>query len=195
MHVLRSILFPLLLPSFDAIRLELLREHHDSLLAGHYSIAKTYELLSCKYYFPGMLSFIKSYVSTCDLCSRRKAPHHAKHGELSPLPVPSGPWKSVSCDLITDLPPSNGFDSVLVFVDRFTKMSHFTPCLKSTDTPEFTSMFLKHVIRLHGISNSLVSDRGSIFTSHFWKSLSAFMNMKQKLSTALNPQRIVKLRK
>ena len=67
-------------------------------------------------------------------------------------------------------------------------MSHFTPCLKSTDAPEFASMFLKHVIRLHGIPDSLVSDHGSIFTSHFWKSLSALMNMKQKLSTAFHPQ-------
>ena len=175
-------------PQDDAIRLELLQQHHDSPLAGHFGIAKTHELLSRNYYFPGMLSFVKSYVSTCDLCSRGKAPRHAKHGELSPLPVPSGPWKSVSCDFITDLPPSNGFDSVLVFVDRFTKMSHFTPCLKSTDAPEFASMFLKHVIRLHGIPDSVVSDRGSIFTSHFWKSLSALMNMKQRLSTAFHPQ-------
>ena len=175
-------------PQDDAIRLELLQQHHDSPLAGHFGIAKTHELLSRNYYFPGMLSFVKSYVSTCDLCSRGKAPRHAKHGELSPLPVPSGPWKSVSCDFITDLPPSNGFDSILVFVDRFTKMSHFTPCLKSTDAPEFASMFLKHVLRLHGIPDSVVSDRGSIFTSHFWKSLSSMLDMKQKLSTAFHPQ-------
>src|SRR5438552_13661007 len=69
-------------------------------------------------YFPGMLSFVKYYVSTYHLCSHGKAPpRHAKHAALSPLPVPSSPWKSISCDFITDLLPSNGFDSVLVFVD------------------------------------------------------------------------------
>src|SRR5437762_9975206 len=94
------------IPQDDAIRLELLQEHHDSPLAGHFGIAKTHELLSRNYYFPGMLSFVKSYISTCDLCSRGKAPHHAKHGELSPLPVPSVPWKSVCCDFFTDLLPS-----------------------------------------------------------------------------------------
>src|SRR5204862_1136890 len=99
------------IPQDDAIRLELLWEHHNSLLARHYGIAKTYELLSRNYYFPGMLSFIKSYISTCDLCSCRNAPRHAKCGELSPLPVPSGPWKSISCDFITDLPPSNGWSN------------------------------------------------------------------------------------
>jgi hypothetical protein len=140
-----------------------------------------------------MLSYVKSYVSTCDLCSRGKAPRHAKHGELAPLPVPSGPWKSVSCDFVVELPPSRTpdgqtFDSILVYVDRFTKMAHFVPCLKSTDAPVFADMFLKHVIRLHGIPESLVSDRGSIFTSHFWKSLSSLMNVKPRLSTAFHPQ-------
>src|SRR5437762_7421274 len=181
------------IPQDDAIRLELLQQHHDSPLAGHFGITKTHELLSRNYYFPGMLSFVKSYISTCDLCSRGKAPHHAKHGELSPLPVPSGPWKSVSCDFIIDLPlsktsDSQTYDSILVFVDRFTKMTHFVPCLKSTDAAEFANMFLNHVIRLHGIPGSLVSDRGSIFTSHFWSSLSSLMGLKRRLSTAFHPQ-------
>ena len=180
-------------PQDESIRLELLQEHHDSALAGHYGVDKTYELLSRNYWFPGMLSYAKSYVTTCDLCSRGKAPRHAKHGELSPLPVPSGPWKSVTCDFIVDLPlskTSDGqtYDSILVFVDRFTKMTHFVPCLKSTDAAEFANMFLNHVIRLHGIPGSLVSDRGSIFTSHFWSSLSSLMGLKRRLSTAFHPQ-------
>src|SRR5439155_1862172 len=58
------------IPQDDAIRLELLQQHHDSPLTGHFCIPKTHELLSRNYYFPGMLSFVKSYVSTCDLYSR-----------------------------------------------------------------------------------------------------------------------------
>src|SRR5438045_9095346 len=122
-----------------------------------------------------MHAHIQSYVTTCELCSRSKSSRHLKHGELAPLPVPTGPWKSISCDFIVDLPLSNGFDSILVFVDRFTKMSHFIPCLKSTDAPAFARMFLDNVVRLHGISQSLVSVRASIFTSHFWSSLSTIM--------------------
>jgi len=104
------------------------------------------------------------------------------------LPAPSGPWKSVSCDFIVDLPSSNGYDSVLVFVDRFMKMCHLIACLKTTDAPEFARLLLDNVIRLHGIPEAIVSDRGSIFTSHFWKSLASMMNMKRRLSTAFHPQ-------
>src|SRR5204862_7314389 len=64
----------------------------------------------------------------------------------------------------------------------------FSPCLISADALEIASMFLKHVTRLHSIADSVVSDRVSIFTSQFWKSLSALMNMKQRLSTAFHPQ-------
>ena len=105
-----------------------------------------------------------------------------------PLPVPTGPWKSVSCDFIVELPPSNGFDSVLVFVDRFTKMVHFAPCTKSTDAPGFARIFLDHVVKLHGLPESLVSDRGSVFTSRFWRSLAKTMGVNPKLSTAYHPQ-------
>src|SRR5271155_187191 len=135
-----------------------------------------------------MHAFVKSYVATCDSCSRGKAPRHLQYGELAPLPALSGPWKSISCDFITDLPPSNGYDSLFVFIDRFTKMCHLVRCLKTTDAPEFARLFLDNVIRLHGIPESLVSDRGSIFTSHFWNSLASMMDLKRRLSTAFHPQ-------
>ena len=135
-----------------------------------------------------MYTYVKKYVSTCDLCSHGKMPRHPKHGELAPLPAPPGPWKGISCDLIVDLPESNGYDSVLVFIDRLTKMSHLIPCNKTTSAPEFTRMFLDHIIHLHGIPDSIVSDRGSIFTSQFWKALSKSLDLKQRLSTSFHPQ-------
>jgi len=172
----------------DSLRLQLLQQHHDSPLAGHFGIAKTVELLSRNYYFPGMQSYVKRYVSSCDVCSRGKAPRHQKHGELAPLPVPDGPWKGITCDFIVDLPPSNGYDSILVFVDRLTKMAHYTPCRKTASAPEFAMMFIENVVRLHGIPESLVSDRGSIFTSQFWKSLAKLLGVEPRLSTAFHPQ-------
>jgi hypothetical protein len=175
-------------PQVDPICLTLLKQHHDDPLASHFSTKKTLELLSRNYYFPGMSKYVNSYVTTCDTCSRAKPPRHRMHGELAPLPVPSGPWKGISCDFIVDLPKSNGFDSLLVFVNWFTKMCHLIPCLKTATAHDFAKMFLDHVIRLHGIPESLVSDRGGIFTSKFWKSLSHMMGIKQRLSTSFHPQ-------
>ena len=176
------------IPPVDSLRVMLLKQYHDDPLAGHFGAKKTCELLSRNYYFPGMSAYVNSYVTTCDTCARAKPPRHRRHGELAPLPVPSGPWKGITCDFIVDLPMSNGFDSLLVFVDRFTKMSHLVPCLKTATAHDFAKMFLDHVVRLHGIPESLVSDRGSIFTSKFWKSLSRMMGTRQRLSTSFHPQ-------
>jgi len=172
----------------ESLRLEILRSHHDDPLAGHSGIARTLDLLSRNYWFPSMSSYVKDYVSTCDSCSRGKSSRHLKHGELSPLPIPSGPWKGITCDFVVDLPVSHGFDSLLVFVDRFTKMTHLVPCNKTADAPEFAKMFLDSVVRLHGLPDSLVSDRGSIFTSHFWKSLASLLGVQGRLSTSFHPQ-------
>ena len=154
-------------PDDNSLRLELLRQHYDDPLAGHFGFLKTFELLSRNYWFPRMHTYVKFYVATCDSCSRGKPSRHLQHGELALLPAPSGPRKSISCDFVTDLPLSNGYDSLLVFIDRFTKMCHLVPCLKTTDTTEFARLFLDNVIRLHGIPDSIVSDRGSIFTVSF----------------------------
>ena len=67
-------------------------------------------------------------------------------------------------------------------------MCHLVPCLKTTDATKFAHLFLDNVIRLHGIPDSIVSDHGSIFTSHFWKSLASMMDLKCRLSTAFHPQ-------
>jgi len=107
---------------------------------------------------------------------------------LASLPVPTSLWKGLSCDFITDLPVSNGKDSILVFVDRMTKMSHFIPCLKSTSAPEFARLFISYIVKLHGLPDSIVSDRGSIFTSNFWSTLTTILKIDPRKSTAFHPQ-------
>jgi len=105
-------------PANDTIKLEILRSCHDSRAAGHLGQEKTLELVSRDYYWPQMRRFINEYVRTCDTCARNKAPQHRRHGELHPLPIPDGPWESVSMDFIVELPPSQGYDTIFVCVSR-----------------------------------------------------------------------------
>ena len=172
----------------ELLRMDILREHHDAPLAGHCGAARTLELISRNYWFPGINAFVRDYIASCHLCQQAKAPRHLRHGELTPLPVPDSPWKGLSCDFITDLPVSNSMDSILVFVDRMTKMGHFIPCLKSTTAPEFAKLFMSYIVKLHGLPDSIVSDRGSIFTSHFWSTLASILKIDPRKSTAFHPQ-------
>ena len=93
---------------------------------------------------------------------------HAPFGLLSPLPIPTRPWLSVSLDWITDLPPSHYHDAVLVVVDRLTKQAIFIPTTKSMAALDVAPLFVQHVVRVHGLPETLVSDRDPVFTSHFW---------------------------
>ena len=172
----------------ETLRMDMLREHHDAPLAGHCGIARTLELITRNYWFPGINSFVKDYVNSCFLCQQAKIPRHLRHGELASLLVPTTPWKGLTCDLITDLPVSCGMDSILVFVDRMTKMSHFIPCSKTLNALEFAKLFVSHIVRLHGLPDTIVSDRGSIFTSHFWSTLSSILGIDARKSTSFHPQ-------
>jgi len=91
-------------------------------------------------------------------------------------------------DFIKPLPLSNGYDSILIIVDRKTKMAIFEPCKITMKTPKLALLFLKAVIAKHGTPLEVISDRGSKFTSAFWKQVMAALGSERKLSTAGHPQ-------
>ncbi|MBW0508835.1 hypothetical protein O181_048550 [Austropuccinia psidii MF-1] len=104
-----------------------------------------------------MNQFIKDYVSSCQQCSRNKNIHHRKFGLLKPLQIPSGPWNSLSMDLITQFPLSNNFDSILVAVDRFSKMEIFIPTYGAITSLELARIFISHVFSKHGLPQLKIS--------------------------------------
>ena len=169
-------------------RTRVLQECHDDPLAGHFGVGKTLELISRGYWWPQPWKFVKEFIKTCDTCARSKAVHHRPYGLLQPLPIPRRPWASISMDFITDLPRVGAYDSVLVMVDRFTKMAHFAPCAKTISGDETTTLFLKEVVRLHGLPDDITSDRGPQFVSNFWRQLLQTFGTSLNLSSAHHPQ-------
>jgi hypothetical protein len=132
-----------------------------------------------------MPTAVKKYVQTCDSCQRMKASNQKAAGALQPLPIPDRNWESVSMDLIVDLPvTARGHDSVIVFVDRLSKMTHFAPCSKSISIVDLATIFVK----LHGFQKSLVLDRDPKFTSQFLTDLCKLFGTKLRMSTAFHPQ-------
>ena len=89
-------------------------------------------------------------------------------GLLQPLPIPEGAWQDISMDFI-GLPKSEGYDVILVIVDRFTKSAHFIPIKHPFTAPTIARAVFDNVVKLHGMPKTIVSDRDKIFTSTFWK--------------------------
>jgi hypothetical protein len=173
-------------------RSELLRCHHDDPVAGHFGFSRTFELLSRKYFWFGMRADVKRYVNTCAVCQRTKVKRHLPYGELSIFPLPSRPWQEIIMDFITGLPPSkhNGavYDSILVVVDRFTKMVRYIHVTKTIDAPALAEIFVQKIFKDFGAPAGITTDRGTQFTSNFWSTFCFLLGVRRRLSTAFRPQ-------
>ena len=105
------------------------------------------------------------------------------------LPIPSQPWDDVSIDFVLGLPRTQrGHGSILVVIDRFLKMAHFTPYFKRSDATHIANMFFKEVVRLCGFPRSSVSDRDTRFVGHFWRTLWKKMGANLGFSSSYQPQ-------
>ena len=79
-------------------------------------------------------------------------------------------------------------DSVWVIVNRLTKSAHFLPVKTTYSADQYDDLYVSEIVRLHGVPKSIISDRGSVFTSNFWKRLQRAMGSRLKFSTAFHPQ-------
>jgi IS30 family transposase len=91
-------------------------------------------------------------------------------------------------DFIEGLPVSDGANTILVVVDRLTKYAHFLPLHHPYTVASVSKVFIDHVVKLHGVPSSIISDRDKIFTSAFWKELIKAMGTKLHYSMAYHPQ-------
>ena len=176
----------------ETIKTELISRHHNDPLAGHFGIDKTRELVGRKYYWPSMRKDVENYVRGCDVCLASKAVRQKPYGDLQSMLVPTHRWKDLSIDFVTGLPlsadwKSDSYNSILVIVDRLTKMVHYEPVKVTIDAPGLAEVIIDVVVRHHGLPDSIISDRGAIFTSKFWSSLCYFLGIKRRLSTAFHP--------
>jgi hypothetical protein len=132
---------------------------------------------------------IAQYVARCDTCQRTKAKHQKPVGLLQPLLVPEWKWEEIGMDFVTGLPQTQkGNDSIWVIIDHLTKVAHFIPVKTTFGGATLARIYLKEIVRLHGIPRKIVSDRGTQFTSKFWMSLQQAMDTKLDFSTAYHPQ-------
>ena len=172
---------------------EVLWSNHDDPLVGHFRYARTLELIRRKYYWPHMAKEIKVYTKSCTACQQAKPTRHKPYRELQSLQQPWGPYTNILMDFIVQLPPSKcwskAYNSILVVMDWYTKMACYITVRSDIDTPRLAAVFVqKFILAGPGIPDSIVSDRGSVFTLTFWSAVCYHLKVCRRLSTAFHPQ-------
>ena len=147
----------------EIIRTELISRHHNNPLASHFGIEKTQELVVWKYYWPTLRHDIDNYVKGCNVCLALKAVQHKLYGDLQSLPIPTHCWKDLSMDFVTDLPilmdwKRDSYNSILIIVDRLTKMVHYKPVKVTIDAPGLAEVIINIVVRHHGLLDSIITN-------------------------------------
>jgi hypothetical protein len=179
----------MVLPKDDKLRTEILEEAHKTQYTVHPGSTKMYQDLKKIYWWSGMKRDIAEYVARCATCQQVKAKHQQPAGPLQPLSIPEWKWDQIAMDFVVGLPrvPS-GQDAIWVIVDRLTKSAHFVPYNMNDSMQKMAELYIREIVRLHGVPVSITSDQDPRFTSKFWRGLQEAMGTKLNFSTAYHPQ-------
>ncbi|KAJ9541425.1 hypothetical protein OSB04_027931 [Centaurea solstitialis] len=176
-------------PFAGGARQTLLEEAHKSRFSIHPGATKMYRDLRVDYWWPGMKREVARYVESCLTCLKVKAEHQRPHGKMQPLEIPEWKWENITMDLITKLPKTpRKFDAIWVILDRLTKSAHFLAIRESFTSEQLAELYVKEVVKRHGVPVSIISDRDTRFTSRFWERFHADMGTRLHFSTAYHPQ-------
>jgi hypothetical protein len=179
----------IVVPKNDEVHQQNLDEAHLSRYSIHPRSTKMYHDLKQQYWWMKMNIEIARYVARCDTCRHVKAIHMKTACRLQSLPIPTWKWEDISMDFIVGLPRTvKGFGSIWVIIDRLTKIAHFLPVKVKYPVIAYAELYIARILSLHGVPNTIVSDRGPQFVSKFWEELHKSLGTKLLHSSAYHPQ-------
>ncbi|GJT16655.1 retrotransposable element Tf2 [Tanacetum coccineum] len=156
--------------------------------SGHSSIKTTTHKLCNLFYWRKIRRQVKQLVKECDVYHIYKSDLAAYPGLLQPLSIPATIWSSISMDFVEGLLKSQGKTVIFVVVDRLKKYAYFVAFAHPFTAINVAQVFLENIYKLHGLPNTIVSDRDKIFLSTFWKELFKLLQVNLHMSTAYHPQ-------
>ena len=112
---------------------------------------------------------VASFVAKCMICQQVKVEHQRPLGLLRPLEIPEWKWDKITMDFVMGLPMTFGkHNAIWVIVDLLTKFAHFILIKTDFSLAKLSKLYIREVVKLHGIPSSIVSDRDPRFTYRFW---------------------------
>jgi hypothetical protein len=179
----------LVVPKKEALKKKILDEAHMLRYSIHPGSTKMYHDLRQQFCWTRLKHEIARYVSECDTFQKVKADYMRPRGLLQSLSIPEWKWDDISMDFIVGLPlTTRKFDSIWVIVDRLSKSTHFIPVHTHYDARRYVEIYIAHVLCLHEVPKTIISDRGLHFVARFWEQLHASLGTHLIHSLAYYPQ-------
>ena len=135
-----------------------------------------------------MSAEVHKFCATCGTCQMSKTNNKPSAAWLHSLPIPLFPWQSTGMDFLGPFPDVDGFNYVWVVICRLTCMVHLIACKVTNTATDLAAIYVREIVRLHGVPESIVSDRDSKFTSRFWREVHRLLGTNLLMSTAFHPQ-------
>jgi len=165
---------------------EVVYQNHDLIFASHPGQKRTFETICLRYWWPGMREGVNEYVKQCDGCQTRKQGYEYR-APMGKVRMPSFPFEIVNMDLVGPITDHN-----LEIVFSYICGRIYQVC-RSNSGPQYqcrvcARAYVKHIIARHGTGSILVTDRGTSFTSVFFRETCKILGIKQLYTSAMHPQ-------
>ena len=157
--------------------LPFLHEH-----CGHFGMAKTFDRVRERFYWPGMKKDVHEWVSPCEECCTKKSPHQ-KHINSLTTWNPSNPFWKVALDIMGPLPESSGNKHILLIGEQFSKWYEAIP-MSNQEASTVAKAFLIVWVSKFGCPANLQSDKGSNFMSNLFKNMCKELGINRNSTTA-----------
>jgi hypothetical protein len=179
----------LVVPRREALKKKILDEALMSRYSIHPGSTKMYHDLRQQFWWTRMKREAAHYVSECDTYQKVKADFMKPGRLLQPLSILDWKWDDISMDYIVGLPMmARKFDSIWVIMDRLSKSTHFIPVNTNYKVQKYAEIYIAHVLCVHGVPKTIISDQGSQFVARFWEQLHASLGTRLIHSSAYHPK-------
>jgi hypothetical protein len=170
---------------------KILEVYHDHPSASHPGILKTYQMVKEVYWWTHQRDIVMKYVQGCATCQSTKL--GTMHPKIPIMPITlkeQAPlFMTIALDLITDLPLSQGYDSILTITNHdCSKAAIFLPCLKTVTGEGIAQLYMQHVFPHFGVPRKVILDQDPRFTGKFMQELCKQLHIEQNISSAYHPQ-------
>jgi hypothetical protein len=122
------------------------------------------------------------------MCQAMKTINQWPQGLLHSLPIPTKPWSSIGMDFVGPFPLVDNFDYIWVILCRLTSLVHLIPLRMMMTASQLAPLFMNHIVHLHRLPETIVSDCDPKFMSLFWTEIHRLLGIKLAKSTAFHPQ-------